>query len=108
MIALTQLLAPTWEEREQADEDLFAFTMENQNKVGKHIQQQLQAMDNPKAFVHNVIAFWGSVIFNEYKPGMGSDCQEKWKITFDYDHNKAFAGIKIQEIRTCCVVLLIL
>ncbi len=100
MIPLTQLLAPTWEERKQADEALLAFTMENQNKVGKHIQQQLQAMDDPKAFVHNVIAFWGSVIFKDYKYRMGKYCQqEAWEITFDYDNSKAFADINMHKIR---------
>lgn len=98
---LEKLLAPTWEARKQADEELFHFSINDESKrrFSKMLQTQIQAMPDGNTFVKDMLAFWGTVIFKQYKSRMGRHCKiDSWAITFAYSE-KAFADMDMRRIR---------
>lgn len=71
MLALTDLLSPTWEKRKHAEQQLFNLCIEHSPaEISQWLTQEINQLPNPILFLQTLIVFWGDIQAKQYQQRM--------------------------------------
>lgn len=101
-MTITQLLAPTWQERKLASQEIFEKIVQFGEADAKTwVEQQVNMLPQPQYFIQNLIIFWGQFTEKEFELRMGqfpNYSVKSWHPKFQLAQEFELANIPTEDL----------